>query len=347
MLGAKDRMKGAWWGAFAADALSMPVHGYSTRDFIEKDYGFISDMQAPKEPYRDFVLAGSSIPELPKEFDYIGSTRRKDWTRLTTHPHKHLQAGENTLPMILALHQAICIANSGGFDLNSWMERYKAVMTSENGHRDTFIPSIHRRYFDNLAKGKDPETNGCPDAHISDIIIFFPLIFTAYLNPKKAHEDLIHAIRKFSIGENTLNTSLFMMEIFFHIFSGTKLEDILYKKMNPDRHYALAYPYRRWIKAANDDESMAHQIGRTAELDKAIVLSLYLALKYGSDYESAIVANANMGGETTGRGALIGALIAGQYGAQAIPAKWGDKLVMSGEIAACGNALLNYVFKPI
>lgn len=347
MLGAKDRMKGAWWGAFVADALSMPVHGYATRDSIEKDYGYISDMQAPKEPYRDFVLAGFPTSEMPKEFDYIGDERRQDWTRITTHPHKHLKAGENTLPMLLALHQAISISESDGFNLDAWMTRYRAVMTSPNGHRDTFIPSIHRRYFENLAKGKDPESNGCPDAHISDIIIFLPLIFTAYKNPKKTHEDLMKAVRKFSIGENTLNTTLFLMEVFFHIFSGVKLEDVLYKKMNPDRHYALAYPYRRWIKAANDDESMAQQIGRTAELDKAIVLSIYLALKYGDDYESAIVANANIGGETTGRGALIGSLIAGQYGSQCIPAKWGDKLVYSGEIAACGNALLNYVFKNI
>lgn len=344
MIGARDRFKGAWWGAFVADALAMPTHGYPKRELVELDYGFVSEMMQPREPYRDFVLASHQIPQLPPEFDYVGK-RRDDWKRITTHPHRNLKAGENTLPLVLALHMAASMAESGRFSIDAWMERYRAVMVSDGGHNDTFIPSIHRRYFENLARKTDPEANGCPDAHISDIMIFMPIILAAYADPKKAQGDLIRAVKKFTIGEGTFSTAIFIMEIMCYIMGGLKLEDILFGKMNPDRHFALAYPYRRWIKAANDDETMADQIGRTAELDKSVVLSLYLALKYGSDYESAQVANVNIGGETTGRGAFIGMLIAGQYGSQTIPARWGDKMVYSGEIAACVHSMSGMVFK--
>ena len=346
MIVARDRFKGLWWGAYVADALAMPVHGYSDREFIENDYGFISEMTAPKEPYPGFVLEGFDPGHIPSEYDYIGPRRREDWKLGSTHPHKHLKAGQNTLPMYLAMHMAASIIENGEFNLGAWLERYKTIMTSDvGGYHDTFVPTIHRRYFENLTKGKDPDKNGVAEAHISDAAIFLPLYLYGYAHQKKAQTDLMHAVKKFSIGENTMSTALFLMEMIGHIISGTKLEDVMYQKMNPDRHYALAYPYRRWIKASNDDESMADQIGRTAELDKSIVLSLYLALKYGSDYESAITANANIGGETTGRGSLIGALIAGQYGVQSIPGRWVDSLHMSAEVAGCCNALQAIVFK--
>lgn len=345
MLVARDRFKGAWWGAFVGDALGMPSHGYTSREMIENDYGFITDMLAPKEPYRDFVLTGYDVPELPDEFDYAGPRRRADWKKSTTHPHKHLNAGDNTLPMYLALHMAASIAeNNCQFNMDSWLQRYKAVMTAKEGYHDTFVPSIHRRYFENLAKGINPEDHGVAEAHISDASIFFPLFLCAYSNPKKAHMDILHGIKKFSIGENTLSSALFIMEIVVNIIAGLKLEEILFEKMNPDRHFALAYPYRRWVKAGNDDETMADQIGRTAEFDKAIALSLYLALKYGDDYESALTSNANLGGETTGRGAMIGALIGGQYGLKVIPDRWRDKMGMSAEIAGCCNAMIGCVF---
>ncbi len=346
MITARDRFRGMWWGAFVGDAVAMPVHGYVDQHAIIADYGHIADMLAPKEPYDSFVLAGYKPPvELSPEHDYIGEFRKEDWKSRSTHPHKHLRAGENTLPMFLALHMAASILEKGEFDQNAWLARYQAIMTRPNGHKDTFVPTIHRRFFENLAQGKDPEKNGVSEAHISDAGIFLAIYLCAYSNKEKAHIDIIRAIKKFSIGENTSSTALFLMDVITFIISGLKLEDVLYQKMNPDRHYALAYPYRRWIKSGVSDEQIAEEIGRTAELEKSIVLSLFLALKYQDDFEAAIIANTNIGGETTGRGALIGALIAGQYGMGVIPPRWIDAMVYSSEIAGCCNALMPIVFK--
>lgn len=345
MISARDRLKGAWWGAFVGDALAMPVHGYPSKDMVEKDYGYLTEMQAPKEPYSTFVLAGYNAGELKPEFDYMGDKRREDWKHTTTHPHKHLQAGDNTLSMYLALHMAASIAQEGEFKIDSWLTRYHAIMTAKEGYHDTFIPSIHRRYFENMSAGKDPEKNGVAEAHISDVAIFLPLYLYGYKNPVKEYTDLLRIMKKFSSGQNTANTSIFLLEIFTHLINGVKLEEVLYQKMTPDRHYALAYPYRRWIKAGNSDEAMAVEIGRTAELEKAIVLGIYLALKYQDDYESAMLANVNMGGETTGRGSLVGSIIAAQHGIGAIPSRWLDALGMSAEIAGCGNALMQAIFK--
>ena len=71
----KDRFYGAWWGAFIGDAMSMPTHGYSSRQMIFSDYGNISDYMAPRDVHPESVLHTLPIPELPAEFDYIGKER--------------------------------------------------------------------------------------------------------------------------------------------------------------------------------------------------------------------------------------------------------------------------------
>jgi len=136
-----DRLYGAWWGAFIGDAIAAPTHGYSSVKLLGADYGTINSMVAPKSIHPQSVLFSLPRPELPPEFDYIGEKRRELWSRHGTHPHYGFQAGENTLPLFLALHLTASMMPSGKFDIDAWMSRYQAVMTSPEGHNDTFIPS--------------------------------------------------------------------------------------------------------------------------------------------------------------------------------------------------------------
>jgi ADP-ribosylglycohydrolase len=59
-------------------------------------------------------------------------------------------------------------------------------------------------------------------------------------------------------------------------------------------------------------------------LGEAFPASLFLAWKYADDLESALIANANLGGDNCHRGVVTGALL-GASGA-AIPERWLAKL---------------------
>ena len=337
-----DRFYGAWWGAFIGDAMATPSHGYSSEKMLTNDYGQISGYLKPQPLHPESVLHTLSTGELPPEFDYIGKDRRKLWATRGTHPHCTLDAGENTLPLFLALHLAVSIASSGKFDIDAWFERYKAVMTTEGVNRDTFIPSVHRRYFENLASGKTPEKNGVADAHMSDIAIFIPLMFFTFKKDIGNKMDIVRALGKFTIGEGASSGAYFLSELLARILKGDSLEDAIYKNMTPDKHVSLAFPYRRWIKN-HDDNQAIESIGRYAAIEEGIPLSLYVALKYGNDVAKAVCVNANIGGETTGRGAIIGMLAGAQCGISRIPRKYIDSLKYASEIQGVGEMLYNLI----
>lgn len=102
------------------------------------------------------------FPSFRRNSTTSGKRRASLWRKRGTHPHIGMRAGASTLPLVLALHLGASMASAGGFDIDAWLERYAAVMTSEDGHADTFIPSIHRRYFENLAAGKIPKRTAVP-----------------------------------------------------------------------------------------------------------------------------------------------------------------------------------------
>jgi ADP-ribosylglycohydrolase len=54
---------------------------------------------------------------------------------------------------------------------------------------------------------------------------------------------------------------------------------------------------------------------------------LYLAARYNQDFEAALIANANAGGDNCHRGAVLGALLGAWLGYDAIPLRWRQGLV--------------------
>jgi len=61
---------------------------------------------------------------------------------------------------------------------------------------------------------------------------------------------------------------------------------------------------------------------------------LHLAYKYGDDFEAAVLANVNSGGENVHRGMLLGALVGAAHGASRIPPALKEGLVDSAGVAA-------------
>ena len=112
----------------------------------------------------------------------------------------------------------------------------------------------------------------------------------------------------------------------------------MYEKMTPDRHFSLAFPYRRWIKN-RDDAQAVNSTGIFATVEEGLPLSLYISLKYGGDFSAAIFANANIGGESTGRGVAVGMLAGAQAGFSNLPQDLIARLKYAGEIQAVGDML--------
>jgi ADP-ribosyl-[dinitrogen reductase] hydrolase len=57
-------------------------------------------------------------------------------------------------------------------------------------------------------------------------------------------------------------------------------------------------------------------------IDQSLPAVLYLAARYADDFEAALIANANAGGDNCHRGAVLGAILGAALGFRAIPDRW-------------------------
>ena len=57
-------------------------------------------------------------------------------------------------------------------------------------------------------------------------------------------------------------------------------------------------------------------------IDQSFPAVLYLAARYTGDFEEALVANNNVGGDNCHRGAILGAILGTALGYAAIPPRW-------------------------
>lgn len=90
---------------------------------------------------------------------------------------------------------------------------------------------------------------------------------------------------------------------------------------------SFGFPATQVVARMNRDRfSDVHVIGGLLSpacyIDHSFPAVLYLAARYSDDFEAALVANTNVGGDNCHRGALLGAMLGGALGYQAIPERW-------------------------
>merc|ERR1712054_398278 len=135
-----DRIAGALWGAFIADAMAMPTHWfYGGEKQVRSEFGGPIDGYTKSRPkMRGSIMNLSNTG---------GGGRGSD--------------------------KGSIIAKDGTFDRAHFTERYVEFMTTPGSHNDTYASTAHRMFFANRQQGK-PLTE-CPDNdhHNVDVIDAF------------------------------------------------------------------------------------------------------------------------------------------------------------------------------
>ena len=138
-----DRVRGALFGTFVADALSMPVHWYYDTRQLAADYGFVTDYLAPQARHAGSIMGKSSTGGHGRggqSGDIIGRVinhgKRDLWLRPSVHYHVGMRAGENTLNAgvaRVAMGSVVDLYAAGGdvaqFDPAVFLDRYGVFVT--------------------------------------------------------------------------------------------------------------------------------------------------------------------------------------------------------------------------
>ena len=343
-----DRMRGALWGMFIGDALAMPVHWYYSISTLWQDFGQIRDYQAPKAHHPNSIMALANTGRAGRgsqDGNVVGTVilkgKKQHWGPANRHYHQGMQAGDNTLNLLCARVLLRSLNNKGIYDPTDFLNEYIGFMTEPNRHNDTYAESYHRDFFANYANGIAPDKCAGPDGHDTASIgglVGLPLIIMATLDANNlattqesilTHQRLTH--RSKLLERYTVEFG----ELMFQLFTDAHLEveQLIYNSANK-----LGFPAAKIVESVRrnnsaDSEVIGGIISPACYIDQSFPSVLYLAARYYDDFESAMIANTNVGGDNCHRGAVLGAILGATLGVEAIPNRWINGLTAHAELS--------------
>ncbi len=327
-----SRRAGLAWGSFIGDALAMPVHWYYDRAALLRDYGVVHDYLAPRNPHPDSILWRSAYTALNARGDILRK-QAQYWGRRGIHYHQFLRAGENTLNLQLAKVLIDSLIARGRYDADDYLQRYIDFMLSPGRHRDTYVEECHRKFFTNYSRGAVPRGCGESDicigglAHVGILCAFFGT------DAKSARQAVREHIGHTHRSSEAFDAGDALAGILCAVLSGADLRETILAQAGG---WISGPEAARWSRDP-DDVVVGERLSAACYLPNAFKASLYLAWKYADDFEAAVVANTNAGGENCHRGAVIGALLGSVAGAERLP----QRLVEGIEDAAALSARID------
>ena len=346
------RIRGALWGMFIGDALAMPVHWYYNITALWQDFGQIRDYQAPKTHHPNSIMALANTGKAGRgsqEGDIVGNVILKDkkhhWGQSNRHYHQGMQAGDNTLNLLCAKVLMRSLNTVGHYDPDDFLKAYIRFMTELDQHNDTYAESYHRDFFANYAKGIVPEKCAGAEGHDTSSIgglVSLPLVIMAMLENDDLSNDNLVKTKAAALAHQRLTHRSSLLErytiefstLLFHIFND-KSPNIELLACTAGSN--LGFPAAKVVENVRRNKSSELDIiggilSPACYIDQSFPSVVYLAARYYNDFESALIANTNVGGDNCHRGALLGTILGATLGVSAIPSRWIDGLTAHDEL---------------
>ena len=357
---AKRKMETAW-GMLIGDSIAMPVHWYYKPHLIKRDYnGYIKKFEAPHDIHPTCILtnsdpdgAGRSDGKSKVSKPVIGGIILHDklqyWTGKSTHYHRGMKAGENTLNSVVCLKVTFQTMHDIDADVSmdprefrgKWLEKYVAFMTTPDTHNDTYAESFHRMFFRDWSQLPTPPTdaqgllNFCEqryskvtpanEDHQIPVIGAFSMAVPWIVHYSGKSEDecaknTVEAI-KLTHPAPTLEAYVDLYaRLLYRVINGADLKtEALKMSKNPlfgrkgkviEKFCAESSEH----EPGSDEAYMFYQeavaiLGMACYIDGSMPSMLFLASCCHDNFRAGVLSNANAGGENAHRGAALGALL--------------------------------------
>ena len=324
-----DPLHGMVWGSFIGDALAMPVHWYYDRAALHRDYGTVRDYLPPRNPHPGSILWRSEYTALNARGEILHD-QAEYWGRRDIHYHQFLRAGENTLNLQLAKVLMESLVARGSYEPDGYLQRYTEFMLTPGQHRDTYVEECHRKFFTAYARGTAPRKCAGSDIHIGGLAHVGILCAFLASDAKAARAVVREHITLTHRSDEVLAAGDALAQILCDTAAGGDLRTAIFQ------HGADWFSKRKaeqWSREP-DEVVIGHRVSPACYIADAFPASLYLAWKYAGDFESGVIANANVGGDNCHRGAVVGALLGAAVGESGIPPRFIGELHGTGPLRA-------------
>ena len=317
------------WGSFIGDALAMPVHWYYDRAALHRDYGIVRDYVPPRNPHPGSILWRSEYTALNARGEILHD-QAEYWGRRDIHYHQFLRAGENTLNLQLAKMLMESLVARGSYEPDGYLQRYTEFMLTPGQHRDTYVEECHRKFFTAYSRGIAPRKCAGSDIHIGGLAHVGILCAFLASDVKAARAAVREHITLTHRSDEVLAAGDALAQILCDTAAGGDLRTAIFQ------HGADWFSKRKaeqWSREP-DEVVIGHRVSPACYIADAFPASLYLAWKYAGDFESGVIANANVGGDNCHRGAVVGALLGAAVGESGIPPRFIGELHGTGPLRA-------------
>ena len=362
-----DRAKAAYIGMLCGDSLSMPVHWYYNPQDITRDYGRITDFQAPKERHPSSIMqlsntggAGRGGQQGSIIGDVINHGKKQFWGKPNMHYHQGMRAGENTLNAIVARllvrnlieteGRGVGVLDDGSEQPASFLTAYVKFMTTPGSHNDTYAETYHRMFFKNLQQGKAPSQCADDDGHnvasMGGFVLLPPpaLLAAAYaasVPPPDGMKTLDFAVasaKKAAVKQMYTTHNSKQLQSFAEVYAELLARVLLGEDLRTSVAAAAkrcGFDVARLVAETGsrpDTTVIGPKFGSACYIQDSLPSLLYLAYRYADSPEQALIANTNAGGENAHRGAALGALMGAARGMSGWPQRWTANLVEAKSI---------------
>ena len=292
-----DNPKALVLASLVADALSLGVHWIYNTNVIDKKWGRVKEYIKPERP--------------------------------TYHPSKdlgeHTHYGDQTLVLLKS------IAENSGFNLDHFANRWQEFFKSYGGYFD----GATKVTIEKFATGKDPANAGSDSDDLAGAARIAPLAFCY----RKDLEKLIATARaQTALTHNNrmvIESAEFFSRVAWQVLHGeaptAAIRQVLVEGFNRD-------PYSKWVtdgldSAAVETRQVMLDFGQMCEIEAAFPCVVHLIARYEDNLTEGLIENSMAGGDSAGRGLIVGMILGAHLGIDAIPQKWLSELKSYQEIA--------------
>ena len=343
-----DRIRGALWGMMVGDALAMPVHWYYRLSELQRDFGVIRDYQAPKEVHPGSIMSLSSTSRAGRgnqAGDVVGDVilkgKKYHWGPAGRHYHQGMQAGENTLNALCARLVLRSLCRMKGHDTGDFLSEYVQFMTTEGSHNDTYAESYHRDFFANWARGVPAHQcagqAGHDTASIGGLVGLAPVVLAvaAQGDEEQAVQAGLQQLRLTHLSQPLeVFAAAYCRLLAQLVYAPPPALTPLLQTQTPGLGKGLSALLGQ---APNHQDAATRVVGGlyspACYIEDSFPSVLYLAARYAHDFEGALIANTNAGGDNCHRGSVLGALLGAWLGFEAIPLRWRQGLLAGPALA--------------
>jgi ADP-ribosylglycohydrolase len=282
----KDHKQALVLASLVADSLALGAHWIYDTERLGKEFGRVDRLLKP----------------LPNSFH--AAKDKGDFTHY----------GDQTVVLLES------VAHRGDFDIEDFSSRWRALFSEYNG----YVDKATKATLQNLDRGKKPIEAGSSSSDLAGASRIAPLV----CRYAKDIEMLVRSARDQTRMTHNHPLVVESAEFFARVCSSILQGDT---PVSAIQHLSVekyqGSPLSEWVQKgleSGDEESVVviGRFGQSCHVDEAFSGVVHLIARYENDLKEALIQSVMAGGDSAGRGMVVGMVLGAHLGSQSLPAEW-------------------------